>query len=219
MAKLVEEAGRVVAATDVPELPAAYPRRAERVARIRDGRRVQVRPIRPDDVPMLVAFRASLSPQSDRQRSSAHHPVLSMREADRFARVDYFDRLVLIVLVGDRIAGLGRYDRIGSTDEAEVAIVVEDDCQRQGIGTLLADELARVARVRGMRLFVADSLAGEMATIEMLRSTGFPVESRFVEGVVKSSFPIEPAPGYLDALARREAARLVDRGNGAGWPS
>ncbi|HTX62179.1 MAG TPA: GNAT family N-acetyltransferase, partial [Acidimicrobiales bacterium] len=123
--------------------------------------------------------------------------------------VDYHDRLALIVLTADRMIAVGRYDRIAGSDQAEVAFVVEDDYQHLGIGTLLADELARAARVQGIRVFVADTLAENAAMLEVFHGTGFPVDTRFDEGVVKVKFAIELVPTYLDALARREATRLV----------
>jgi GNAT superfamily N-acetyltransferase len=193
-------------------------RDAEREVRIRNGELVRVRPIRPDDAAALVAFHASLSPQSVYLRFFNFHPVLTAREVERFTHVDYLDRLALIVLVGDRLVGVGRYDRVVGTDEAEVAFVVEDGYQHQGIGTLLADELARAARVQGIRTFVAETLAENVAMIEVFRGTGFPVESHFEEGVVKIAFPIEPVPEYLDALALREATRQIDAGKGLRAP-
>ncbi len=157
---------------------------------------------------MLVAFHASLSPQSVYLRFFDFHPLLTAREVERFTHVDYLDRLALIVLVGNRLVAVGRYDRVARTDEAEVAFVVEDGYQHQGIGTLLVDELARAARVQGIRVFVADTLAENIAMLGMLRRTGFPLDARMEEGIVKVRFSIEPVPPYLEALAGREAARL-----------
>lgn len=192
--------------------PPGYLRDIERDVRIRNGQIVRVRPIRPDDAAMLVAFHASLSPQSIYLRYFNFHPVLTTREVERFTRVDYVDRLALVVLAGERLVAVGRYDRVAGTDEAEVAFVVKDDYQHQGIGTLLADELARAARATGIRVFVADTLAENAAMLEMFHGMGFPVESGFEEGVVKVRFPIQPVPAYLDALGRREATRLAGIG-------
>ncbi|HVC13958.1 MAG TPA: GNAT family N-acetyltransferase [Acidimicrobiales bacterium] len=196
--------------------PPAYPKSAERDARIRNGEVVHVRPIRPDDGAMLVAFHALLSPQSIYLRFFNFHPVLSAREVERFTNVDYVDRLALVVLAAGRLVAVGRYDRLAGTDDAEVAFLVEDDYQHQGIGTLLADELARAARARGVRGFVADTLAENVGMLEMFRATGFPVRSGFEEGVVKVRFAIDPVPAYLDALRRREADRRIVSGPAGG---
>lgn len=184
-----------------------YPVTVERDVRIRDGQVVHIRPIRPDDAAILVAFHASLSRESIYLRFFNFHPVLSEREVERFTHVDYVDRLALIVLDGERLVAVGRYDRIAGTDEAEVAFVVEDQYQHEGIGTLLADELARAARVHGIAVFVADTLPQNSAMLEMFHGMGFPVESHFEDGVVRVRFPIAPVPAYVDALSRREASR------------
>ncbi len=192
--------------------PVGYPHKAERDVRISNGQLVHIRPIRPDDAAMLVAFHACLSPLSVYLRFFNFHPVLTAKEVERFTHVDYVDRLALVVLTQNRLIAVGRYDRITGTDEAEVAFVVEDDFQHQGIGTLLADELARAARVQGIQVFVADTLAENAAMLEVFHGTGFPVETRFEEGVVKVRFPIGLVPSYLEALARREATRHDDNG-------
>jgi GNAT superfamily N-acetyltransferase len=186
----------------------------EREVRIRDGRVVHVRPIRPDDAQRLVAFHASLSAQSIYLRYFNFHPVLTTSEVERLTCVDYVDRFALVVLATARLVAVGRYDRVVGTDEAEVAFVVKDELQRQGIGTLLADELARAARTRGIRTFVASTLAENVLMLELFHAMGFPVESEFEDGVVKVRFPIEPSPAYRAALARREAARQVDQFEG-----
>ena len=198
------------------------PSKWERDARIGDGQVVHVRPILPDDAAMLVKFHASLSPQSVYLRFFNFHPELSSREVERFTHVDYAARLALIVLAEDRLVAVGRYDRVEGTDEAEVAFVVEDSYQNLGIGTLLADELARAARVQGIGVFVADTLTENAPMLEMFAKTGFPVTTSFEEGVVKVRYSIDPVREYLEVLARREAARLVgargDAGREAGAP-
>jgi GNAT superfamily N-acetyltransferase len=198
--------------------PPGYPRKAVRDVLIRNGQAVHVRPIRPDDAAMLVAFHASLSPQSFHLRFFNVRPALTASELERVTHVDYVDRFALTVVSGDRLVAVGRYERHAGADEAEVAFLVEDDHQHQGIGTLLADELARAARVQGIRVFLAETLAEDVAMLEMLNGTGFPVETRIEEGIVKVRLPIDLVPGYLDALARREAGRLVVVGGGTEAP-
>lgn len=195
------------------ELPAEYPADLEREARTRSGGIVRCRPIRPDDAPALVAFHAALSSRTIYLRYFGFHPVLTAAEVERFTQVDYVDRVAFVALVDSRIVGVGRYDRTPGTDEAEVAFIVDDDYQHQGIGSLLADELVRAARRQGVRQFVADTLAENSGMLELFHSMGFPVRSAFENGVVRVRFLIDDVPGYVQALARREAGRaLVDGG-------
>lgn len=197
-------------------VPDGYPRGAARDARIGNGEVVHIRPIRADDAAMLVAFHASLSPESVYFRFFNFHAQLTAREVHHFTEVDYKDRFALVVLAKDRMVAVGRYDRLGGTEEAEVAFLVHDDYQDLGIGTLLADELARVARSHGIGVFQAETLSHNAAMLEMFRRIGFPVETHYEGGVVRVCFSIEPVPAYREALARREAARLVVIGEETG---
>lgn len=186
-----------------------YPSDLEREVLTPKGVAVHLRPIRPEDAPKLVAFHSSLSAQSVYLRFFSFHPVLTAREVERFTHVDYVDRLALVVEHGTRLVAVGRFDRVPGTRRAEVAFVVDDDFQHQGIGTLLADELAAAARARGIDEFVADTLAENTSMLEMFRRMGFPVRSSYEEGLVRVRFPIEPVPEYVEALQRREARRRM----------
>ncbi len=188
-----------------------YPVELERDVRIPNGAEIHLRPIRPDDAPKLVAFHSSLSAQSVYLRFFTFHPVLTAREVERFTQVDYADRLAFVVMDGARMVAVGRFDRVARSRRAEVAFVVDDDYQHQGIGTLLADELASAARARGIDEFVADTLPENTSMLEMFRRTGFPVRSSYEDGLVRVRFAIEPVPAYVEALERREARRRPPR--------
>jgi GNAT superfamily N-acetyltransferase len=186
-----------------------YPGELERSARTRSGTVVLVRPIRADDEARLVAFHSALSARSVYLRFFGIHPVLTEREVERFTHVDYLDRLALVVELDGRLLAVGRYDRPPGSDAAEVAFIVDDEYQGQGLGTLLADELARAARERGITQFFAETLPDNTGMLEMFQGMGFPVRCTFEDGVVKVRFPIEEVPAYREALARREAARAI----------
>lgn len=181
----------------------------ERLVATRDGTVVRLRPIRPDDDARLVAFHAGLSPRSVYLRFFSVHPLLSAAEVHRFTHVDYVDRLALVAEVDDRLVAVGRYDRLPGTSTAEIAFVVDDAFQSQGLGTLLVDELAAAARRHGITEFQADTLADNVLMVDVFHHSGFPVSSTFEDGIVRIRFPIETDPAYREALARREATRAV----------
>jgi GNAT superfamily N-acetyltransferase len=132
---------------------------------------------------------------------------LSDDEVARFTTVDYEDRLALAALDGDRLIGVGRFDRGTGEAEAEVAFVVADDYQHHGIGTLLFDELARAARQRGIESFRADTLAENHSMLDVFHHSGFPVTSKVEYGTVKLRSPVAPTEGYVRALEVRGARR------------
>ena len=89
--------------------------------RLRDGSVVLLREIQPSDADALIRFHEALSPESIRMRYFSAHPHLSAVETTRLTTVDHRDRQAYVAVVGDEIIGVGRYERNGSTDEAEVA--------------------------------------------------------------------------------------------------
>ena len=190
-----------------PADPVGYPQGLEREVTGDGNLRYRVRPIRPEDAKRLVAFHRHLSPHSVYLRFFSFHPELSEAEVSRFTTVDYEDRLALVALDGDRLIGVGRFDRAPGEAEAEVAFVVADEYQHHGIGSLLLDELVRAARQRGIDTFKADTLAENRAMLDVFHHAGFPVVSRIEYGTVGLRFPIAPTDSYTRALDAREARR------------
>jgi GNAT superfamily N-acetyltransferase len=190
------------------EPPRGYPFGLEVDEVLRDGSTVRFRPIRPSDGPALVDFHDGLSPQSVYRRFFFMHPHLSRGEVERFTTVDYGDRMAYAVFDGRRMVGVGRYERLPVGTEAEVAFVVTDDHQHLGIGTLLLDHLADVARSQGIATFVAQTLSENRDMIGVFRSSGFPVATTTASGTVTLRFPIEDSPDYMaERASRRDGPR------------
>src|SRR4051812_42021184 len=104
---------------------------------LRDGVRVRVRPIRPDDRDALVAAFDRLSPESRYRRFFGPIHELSPQVLDHLTRVDHADHEALVALDEDgAIVAVARYVRTGP-DESEPAVVVADDWQRRGLGAQL----------------------------------------------------------------------------------
>jgi GNAT superfamily N-acetyltransferase len=167
------------------------------------GAAITVRPIRPDDGASLIDFHAKLSPQSVFRRFFFLHPVLSHAEVERFTHVDYFDRMALVVEGDDGLIAVGRYERFPGTNDAEVAFVVADAFQHQGIGTILLERLASAAWEHGIEVFTAQTLAENGAMLDVFLHSGFRVTSSTSWGTVSVRFPIEPDDAYRLACAGR----------------
>ena len=187
------------------ELPAGYPGDLEFDVHLRNDTTVLFRPIRPTDGTALVAFHDGLSPRSVYRRFFFVHPHLSIAEVKRFTHVDYCDRMAFIVLDDESIVGVGRYERLDGTTEAEAAFVVTDDHQRQGIGPLLLDWLADVGRDHGIDRFVAQTLSENKDMLGVFLGSGFPVETTSEAGTVTLRFPIALDDDYRRARASRRA--------------
>jgi RimJ/RimL family protein N-acetyltransferase len=151
---------------------------------LRDGTEVVVTPISPEEVDELVRFHDSLSRDTIRLRFFRVHPHLSTTEAAHFTQVDHRDREALTVRVDDEIIGIGRYERVGDSDAAEVAFVVADRWQAAGVGTLLLQQLIEHARAIGLGRLTADTLAENQSMLEVFRHCGLATTRSISCGVV-----------------------------------
>lgn len=157
-----------------PEAPeaGAYPSELAREVTCRDGVRVRLRPIRPDDAPRLQALHARLSRETIYQRFFGATPRLPTPWSHFLAEVDYRRRLALVLERGPaedpELIGVGRYEPTAEPDTAEVAFVVEDRWQGKGLGTVLFTTLLAAARARGIRRFRADVLADNRRMLDLI---------------------------------------------------
>lgn len=156
------------------------------------GTTVRVRPIRVDDGARLLQFHRQLSPGSVYRRHFFMHLELSEGEVEHFTRVDYVDRLALVVEDSGELIAVGRYDRTPETTEAEVAFVVADAHQHLGIGSMLLAHLADAARPVGITTFVASTLADNRAMVDLFLHSGFGVTTETSYGVVSVTMAIGP---------------------------
>lgn len=135
------------------------------------GRRLPVRPIRPDDAARLkrMFYRLSRDTVYLRFFSPVHRPpAWALRH---LSEVDYANRFALVALDGDEIVGVARFDR--SKDDggrAEVAVVVEDALQGRGLGRALLQRLSECARARGVEAFAASMLAENRRALSLASS-------------------------------------------------
>ncbi|HEY4929623.1 MAG TPA: GNAT family N-acetyltransferase [Acidimicrobiales bacterium] len=200
--------------TGLPTPGAKYPAGLEADERLVDGTHVRFRPIRDSDGAAMTDFHESLSPRSVYRRFFFAHPRLSPGEVERFTNVDYVDRMAYVVIDAGRIVGVGRYERLPGSDEAEVAFVVTDAYQRRGIGALLLDHLVDVARVHGITRFMAQTLSENRDMLGVFLSSGFPVTTSSEGGTVSVRFPIAPCADYVRARSHR-----ASRSHGIGSPT
>lgn len=169
---------------------------------LRDGSVAIVRPIRPDDADAMRSMYEGLSARSAYRRF--HHHVARMPDDDirRFTEVDYDDRFSLVAVhEGDeRIIATVFYARTeGYPGCAEVAITVEDDHQRLGVGPQLMEVVTQAARDHGVTVFEADVLADNEPMIKVLRASPYGFRSSLKYGELHVTLPI-------DAEAERDFA-------------
>ncbi|HEU4369662.1 MAG TPA: bifunctional acetate--CoA ligase family protein/GNAT family N-acetyltransferase [Methylomirabilota bacterium] len=167
-------------AAELPR-PAIRPYPVEYVApwRAKDGTRFSIRPIRPEDEPLMAAFHATLSARSVYLRYLS--PIaLSQRVAHaRLSSICFVDYDRDVVLVAERegaeraIVAVGRLSKLHWRDEAEFALLVSDALQRQGLGSELLRRLVGIGRREKLRRIVGYVSAENADMLRVARAAGF----------------------------------------------
>jgi acetyl coenzyme A synthetase (ADP forming)-like protein len=175
---------------------------------LRDGASIEVRAVRPDDRARVIALFGRMSPRSIRHRFFGAKRELSEQDLGYLTQAGTSQvALAATIRRGgeETILGIGRYVALpGAPGSAEVAFEVADAEQGRGIGTLLLDHLARIARGRGLTSFRAEVEADNRQMLDVFSRSGFAVREALDEGVYHVDLPIDDTERFLTAAAARE---------------
>ena len=176
---------------------------------LRDGARVLVRPIEPDDRERLRRAFDRLGAESRYRRFFSPVDHLTESQLDYLTQVDHHDHEALVAVEDDEIHGVARYVRPApDSPRAEVAVVVGDDWQGRGLGTQLLDRLSRRARADGIHTFTAAALSSNHSIIDLLGGLGSTVKRQAGGGQVELEIELE-GEDSLRELMRHAASGAV----------
>jgi ribosomal protein S18 acetylase RimI-like enzyme len=166
-----------------------------RVLELTDGTKVHVRPIVPEDEPLLIEAVAAMSERTVYFRFFSPLKRLPDALAHRLAVVDYNDRFAIVATTHkpggkERIVGVARYDRAAGSDVAETAVAVVDEFQRRGLGSALLTILGKVAREHGIKTFTLIVLPENQQMLGLLRKMGWIHQAKLTGGVYEISFDL-----------------------------
>jgi GNAT superfamily N-acetyltransferase len=180
---------------------------------LRDGSRVTLRVVRPDDKELLRRGFERLSPASRYRRFLAPKEHLSDAELAYLTEVDGWNHFAMGAVAVDASGAeeglaIGRFIRCQDDPRtAEVAVAVLDDWQHKGLGTLLLLRLVAAARERGIERFAGDVLATNVQVGEILAQIpqGVRVRGQGPEVAIEVDLPAVPAaPATAEAPEDRE---------------
>jgi len=151
---------------------------------MKDGTRVTLRPIWPEDETLMPDFHKSISERSVYFRYF-HAAKLDQRVThERLIRMCFLDYDREMALLADRadaasggheILAIGRMSRLHGTNAAEVAVLVRDQFQRQGLGLELVRRLIQIARNERLAALHAYLLQENFEMQALLRKLGFRI--------------------------------------------
>jgi len=157
----------------------SYPAHLSRIWTLASGGSLHVRPVRHDDGELEEAFVRGLSLESRYQRMLSGGTKVTPEWIDSMTHIDYHRHMAFAVTTeGDGVeqfVGVGRYVIDAATLDADVALVLADAWQGQGLGRRLLATLLEHAQTAGVREAVGVVLATNKAMLRLARSMGFAV--------------------------------------------
>jgi ribosomal protein S18 acetylase RimI-like enzyme len=148
---------------------------------MRDGRRLEIRALTPNDQSDLMAAVARTSAESLRRRFFVAKRSFTDQEAAFFVNVDFVNHVALVAVIEecDRlvIAGGGRYIVV-RPGEAEIAFAVVDQYQGCGVGKALMRHLAAIAQASGLDRFVAEVLPENLPMLRLFEHSGLRMNTK-----------------------------------------
>lgn len=144
---------------------------------LRDGTRVLIRPLRPEDREREEEFIRRLSPDARRFRFLGDFKEASPALIDQLMDIDYQHQMAFVALAHDngrlREVGVSRYSSTGDDKHCECAVTVADDWQHRGLGVLLMKHLIDIARKNGFKQMFSIDSANNEAMRELAEYLGF----------------------------------------------
>jgi len=178
----------------IPGKRGEYPEELETFRTTKTGFEVLLRPVKISDEPLLKDFFYSLSDSSLYRRFMSVRTDMPHERLQEFVVIDYTKEMVILAIMAhdekEEIVGVGQYAIDEATHTAEVALVVKDDDQNQGIGTEVLSYLTYLAKRQGLLGFNAEVLVENRPMLHIFEKMGFDIEKRISEDVyeLKVSF-------------------------------
>jgi acetyltransferase len=156
-----------------------YPEELVRHVTLRDGERLTLRPIRPEDEPHWMAMLGACSRETIYMRFRYMFQWATHEAAVRYCFTDY-DREIAIVAEREgggepRLVGVGRLVAEPDHEAAEYAVLISDAWQNRGLGGVLTDYCLEIARGWGLKRMVAQTTSDNLRMLALFGKRGFTV--------------------------------------------
>jgi acetyltransferase len=156
---------------------APYPKDLQSIGELRDGTAVRMRPLRPEDEPLLHDLAAHMTHEDLRLRFFTPVSGLTHTVAARLSQLDYDRELAILAERDGAALGVAHFFADPDRLRAEYAIAVRSDWKGRGVGYLLMTRLIDIARQRGIGELIGEVLRENQPMLQMCRELGFSIAS------------------------------------------
>jgi acyl-CoA synthetase (NDP forming)/GNAT superfamily N-acetyltransferase len=170
-----------------------------------DGGLVHIRVVTPGDARGVRALHARASDQSIYLRFFSVSRTTAESYVPLLTKPSGCNHHALAACLHGEIVGVASFERLDH-DTAEIALIVADDCQHEGIGMLLLEHLASVARHLGLRRFVAEVLTENRSMAGLLRDIGFVTHTVVDRETTHVVLDLDPAERLITSIGERDRA-------------
>ncbi len=175
-----------------------YPIHLVRPWKMKDGKEVVIRPIRPEDEPMMIEFHKKLSERSVYLRYFQPLKLTQRTAHERLTRACFIDYNREMALVAEsqneagepEILAVGRLSKLHGRDEAELAAVATDTAQHKGLGTELYSRLIEFARDEKLKLVVSNMLPENREMRALCVKHGFKMFSSLEDNMIRAELAL-----------------------------
>ncbi len=156
-----------------------YPKEWERRTALRDGTKLLVRPVRPEDEPLYGPFFAAVTRQDLRLRFFAPVKEFGHSFVARLTQIDYGRAMAFVAIeeTSGNLLGVVRLHADANYENGEYAVLVRSDLKGRGLGYLLMQMIIEYARAEGLKTIEGQVLRENTAMLAMCRELGFDVAS------------------------------------------
>ena len=156
----------------------AYPSQWERRLALKDGWRIFVRPLRPEDEPTIHEFLRHVTPHDLRLRFFAPMKEFTHEFIARLTQLDYARAMAFIAFdeATSEMVGVVRIHSDSVYESGEYAILLRSDLKGRGLGWALMQLIIDYAKSEGLKTISGDVLRENSTMLEMCRQLGFEVK-------------------------------------------
>ena len=165
---------------------------------LKNGRRLHLKPIRPEDEPAHWEFLSSLSAQDMRYRFFGYISEMPRSEMIRFTQIDYDREMAFIASTseegdpGAETLGVVRAMTEPDNSSAEFAIVVRSDMKGLGLGRMLMEKIIRYCKERKTKYLKGHALIDNTAMAGLAKAVGFDVKKNYGEDLFDFKMLLNP---------------------------
>jgi acetyltransferase len=156
-----------------------YPKEWERHTELRDGTKILVRPVRPEDEPLYGPFFTAVTPEDLRLRFFAPVKEFGHTFIARFTQIDYARAMAFIATeeASGKMLGVVRVHADANYERGEFAVLVRSDLKGRGLGYLLMQMIIEYGRSEGVTTIEGQVLSENATMLAMCRELGFEIRS------------------------------------------